>query len=663
MKHSLSLLIGIFTIPLLAQIDRSQTSDSSPYSVIQQDTLRRRPLQSDSKDDSIVYVKRVISDYQFWRNNQKREIVDTTLTIDSYYKQNFVEKDLFGKMPFPNIGRPFTALEVANKPFGAALLPAGKRENYLYAEDIRYFDVKTPMTQFVYENGVREGNYLSSLFTHNLNSQFNYAVQYRGLRSQGLYRRELAANNALVISSNYHTKDKRLSVWGHFSRQNIDNQENNGLQDIHDFIDGKERNLTNVRNIEVNMNETQSKYDSRRYFLGASYGILPKYTADSTFYHAVKLSNQLTFEDQIYKLNSSQTDLAPWITEENNLVGLMFLNEKKLKSFTNVTTAEFKWSDRLTIDAGLKYQNLRLFGREDYPYYPTSIPNIPYKWSQNLIGLVGQLQFDWSDRLSLNGHLEFLQSEDYGSLYNIDAALKIAPIEGYSITAGVLAQSDLPAINAMYNQSPIEQFNYFYNDFNTVKTRKLYGVLSLEKFKTQIEAAYFTLDDWIYFGSDLLPAQLDDAIQTFKIKGRNHLSYNGFNLVSTLQYQKTTKNEEYMPLPDFLVRETLYWQGKVFNRKAEIQTGVNAYYFSSFDAQGFSPIFNEFYLQDPTQLQSFGNYPMIDLFINAKIRNMRLFIRGDHFNAIFGKRDYFSSPGTPYRGFKFQIGIKWDLFT
>ena len=192
--------------------------------------------------------------------------------------------------------------------------------------------------------------------------------------------------------------------------------------------------------------------------------------------------------------------------------------------------------------------------------------------------------------------------------------------------------------------------------------RDRYGVLSLEKFKTQIEAAYFTLDDWIYFGSDLLPAQLDDAIQTFKIKGRNHLSYNGFNLVSTLQYQKTTKNEEYMPLPDFLVRETLYWQGKVFNRKAEIQTGVNVYYFSSFDALGFTPIFNEFYLQNPAQLQPIGNHPMIDLFINAKIRNMRIFIRGDHFNAIFGKRGYFAAPNVPYRDFKLQLGLKWNIF-
>ncbi len=64
--------------------------------------------------------------------------------------------------------------------------------------------------------------------------------------------------------------------------------------------------------------------------------------------------------------------------------------------------------------------------------------------------------------------------------------------------------------------------------------------------------------------------QLADNINYFKIKGENHLRFGKINLVSTAQYQKVTKNEEYMPLPDFLIRETLYWQGVIIQQKCSI---------------------------------------------------------------------------------------------
>ncbi|WP_068596304.1 putative porin [Vaginella massiliensis] len=666
MKKIIFLYIAILCTPLLAQIerDRNQASDTSPYSVVEADTIRRRPLQGETRNDSVVYVKRTLADYQFWTDKTAREIVDTTLTIDAYYNQNFIGKDLFAKMQFPNIGQTLSALEVYDKPFQQELLPTGKRFNYLYADAIRYFDVKTPMTQFVYENGVREGNYLSSLFTHNLNSQFNYAVQYRGLRSRGLYQRSLASNNAFVLSSNYHTKDKRLNVWGHFATQNIDNEENFGIQDIDDFIEAEERNLTNAANVAVNLNNTTSKFDSRRYFLAASYGILPRLNpTDSTSYYAVKLANRFTFENQKYKVYSNAEDFNFLLNDQNPLVSNVFFNEKELKSMSNVTTAGFQWSDKLTLDAGVKFQNLRLEGRKDFAYFEGYQSYVPSDWEENLIGVVGDVHFDWNERLKLRGELEFLQSTHHGSLYKIDAALDVSPLREYTLTAGILARSNIPSLNLIYNQNALANFNYYNDAFDNVNTQKLYGILSLDRLKTQLEAAVYHIGNQPYLDRNFIVQQLDDNINYFKIRGRNHLQFQQFNLVSTIQYQKVTNNEAYLPLPDFIVRETLYWQGKVFEGKAELQTGVSAYYFTSYDAQGFFPLINEFYLQDEATAQKIGGYPIVDLFLNAKVRNMRFYIRGDHLNALFGKRNYFSVPGVPYRGFKIQLGLKWNIFS
>ena len=78
----------------------------------------------------------------------------------------------------------------------------------------------------------------------------------------------------------------------------------------------------------------------------------------------------------------------------------------------------------------------------------------------------------------------------------------------------------------------------------------------------------------------------------------------------------------------------------------------------------FIPVLNEFALQNPANAQEIGGYPLIDLFINFKVRNMRFYIRGEHINASFTKQpDYFAAPNVPYRDFKFQLGVKWNIFS
>jgi len=118
-----------------------------------------------------------------------------------------------------------------------------------------------------------------------------------------------------------------------------------------------------------------------------------------------------------------------------------------------------------------------------------------------------------------------------------------------------------------------------------------------------------------------------------------------------------------MPLPDFLIRETLYWQGELFNKNAQLQAGINATYFSKYRGLTYNPVLNEFAIQNAA-IQRIGAYPILDVFVNFKVRNMRFYIRGEHLNASFvSQPDYFSTSNVPYRGFKFQLGIKWNIFS
>ena len=81
-----------------------------------------------------------------------------------------------------------------------------------------------------------------------------------------------------------------------------------------------------------------------------------------------------------------------------------------------------------------------------------------------------------------------------------------------------------------------------------------------------------------------------------------------------MQYQKVTNNEEFLPLPDFIARASIYWQGKLFNNKAEVQVGFNGNYFTEFESRTFFPVINEFMIQNEHPvygIQKIGNFPIL----------------------------------------------------
>lgn len=613
-------------------------------------------------NDSLKIHRPIISDYTFWRQNDIHPtIIDTALTIESLYDQNFTHKDVFGKMYFPNFGQTFNPLSFENNRNRIHLLPTGKSFNYIFPEDVRYYDVKTPTTEFIFENGSKEGQYLSTTFTHNLTPQLNYSVRYRGLRTAGTYKNSLAANNALIATLSYKSKNERFKLWTHFTSQNIDNEENGGIADLNQFVLDDSLRTTNRQNINVNLDFADTQFDSRRFHLGAKYALFGKVQSDSTNLGTpIFIKNIFTYEKQKYFYEETQAEDyydSPIFNVSRRG------NKKSFETLQNTSSVEFNWGNRLLIDAGVRFENVQLYSGKPINI---GLVNITDRIEDNLIGAVANLYFDWNEKIKLRADGEFKSGEIFKSQYHVNAELDIQPIDGYHIIGGAMVESAFPNLNLYYNQSFYKDFNYYNQSFQNTNTQKLFGKLNLERWKTDVQATLYNIDQYVYVGSDFRPKQFDGNISLFQIRANNLLSYRKFHLRTTVEYQKVTQNEAFLPLPDLMARASIYWQGKMFNEKAEVQVGFNGNYFTEFESREFFPVINEFMLQRSSTengIQKIGGYPVLDFFINIKVDRMRIYLRADHFNTMFGENNYYSAPNVPFRDFKLQFGVKWYLFT
>lgn len=71
------------------------------------------------------------------------------------------------------------------------------------------------------------------------------------------------------------------------------------------------------------------------------------------------------------------------------------------------------------------------------------------------------------------------------------------------------------------------------------------------------------------------------------------------------------------------------------------------------------PATGVFYVQNEMKT---GNYPLINVFANIKIKRTRIFVGFDHLNYGLMGYDYFLSPYYPMNIRMFKYGIAWTFY-
>ena len=191
-------------------------------------------------------------------------------------------------------------------------------------------------------------------------------------------------------------------------------------------------------------------------------------------------------------------------------------------------------------------------------------------------------------------------------------------------------------------------------------------------------AGYFRFDfriinDYTYFyllsedkvgepeNKSLIPKvnQLDSTIEYLKIKWQKEFKLGKFSLDNSLVYQKVNQNGNILNLPEFLSRNTIYYSNTILKGAMFFQTGVSVKYFSKYYSNEYNPLISSFHIQNKKQI---GGFPLIDFFVNAKIKQTRLFLKAEHFNSSLTGNNFYSSPSYPYRDFSIRFGLVWNFF-
>lgn len=645
MKYILFIL-SFFSFAAQAQV--VDKTDAKKPPIKKEDTL----VIDSGKKDSLKIFKPTIEDYQYQTQFSEKKVFDTVMTFDKTYifsQQN--NRDNFGRVQPANIGSGFNPLVFeVNPEQNLSLLPSNKSYMILGANDVKYYDVKTPTATFIYHNAMRNGAALNSTYTQNIGKRFNFALEYMGLRSQGLYRNSLSANNNTIFSGHYVSKSGNYELFAHYLHQNVNNQESGGITEDNLFQNG-DSNYKNRQNAQVNLASTSSQYSYRRYYLSH------QFTPFNAEKFPFSIRHTISHQGNKYYYNQGALE-AYWYDVPTDLVnGFPLTTKKYSNNFSNTVSLIFN-NEKFKLDAGVRYQMIKLGIRDVVTL--NGVP-FPSELKENRIGAVGNLQVKLWDKIHLNSFLEFSNGSQFKSYLRTANSLKFEPIKDYFVNAKVNFQSAYPSFNYLLNTSVYNNFNYYLDNVKNQSVMEVGGSINLKWFKTEIFANYFRIDNYTYFDSNGNPKQSDNSVNISQIGGDATFSFNKFHLNTRLHFQNTLTNKELLPLPGFIGRANFFYQTQAFKKAAEIQAGIKVYYFSKFASRDYFPVLNEYILPNANSF-SIGGQPIADLYINMKVKKMFFFIEGQQIGTFISNNKAYAFPHYPVYDFRLNIGIVWYLF-
>ena len=612
-----------------------------------QDTL----VIDSGRKDSLKIFKPTIYDYKYQTRFSGKKIFDTVFTQDkTFIFTQYNNRDNFGNIQFENIGSGFNPLVYSvNTEKNLSLLPTRKSFFILGINDVKYYDVKTPTTAFIYHNSVSSGAALQSTYTQNFGKNFNFAVEYMGLRSLGKYQYDLASNNNIIFSGHFTSKNNKYEVFAHYLHQNVNNQENGGVADISLFLSDN-TNFNNRLNLPVNLSYSDSRFSYRRYYF--SHEFRPFASEKFPF----KIRHTIFHQGNKYYYNQSQ--LEPYyFTQQSDLIDYPLSSKKYSENLSNTVSVLFD-KENFKLDAGVRHQLIK-FGIGTA--LPTSF-NIPQELSENRIGAVGNLLVKLWDKVEVNSNLEFSNGNEFGSFLRSQNLLKFEPIKDYFVNAKVNFQTASPTFNLLINPSVYKKFNYYLENPKNETITEIGGDVNLKWFKSSLFANYFRIDNYTYLDSNALPQQSSSSLNISQIGGEATFSYGKFHLNPRVLFQSALSNKDLYPMPNFVGRVNFFWQSKAFKDAAEIQAGIKVYYFTKYPSNEYFPILNEFISSNPSYY-SIGGQPIGDVYFNLKVKRMFFFIEGQHLNQTFMKNKSFTAPNYPISDFRLNLGIVWYLFS
>lgn len=579
--------------------------------------------------------------------------VDTTIL--NFQNDNHIDRFSIANSYRGNLGSPLQSKIYFNRPerndfiFADAYFPYIKQ-----IESATFYNTNKPFSSLYYLTGgtnYYEDEQIRFLFTANANKKLNFGTTLDYLYARGEYKNIASKRFAGSLFGTYDGKKYKATF--HASANSHSNYENGGIQDTM-YINGSIVYPPN--NIPVNING-YSSYRHNQVFYNHQYNIgidRPiRINEDSVRFEYVPV----TIFAHTIQLDDMRKKYYESVVEKD-----FYENTYTAGKKTQDTASLFMLTNRVSVSMAEEFNKWMKFGLtaylendiRKYGYLTDTVFSHKNESNTRLGGVLSKNQGKLL-RYNINGELTFMGPKvgDFLLNGNLASSFKLWKQEIGLVARGYV-KSQEPSYFMEYYDS-----NHFRwrNNFSKTYTTHLGGVFSIPTLGFKFDLSVENISNYIYFNNKALPEQFAENIQVVGADLKQDFHLGKFTLENNVVYQLSSHQEK-LPLPDITLYHNLYYHDLWF-KVLGVQMGVDMRYHTAYYAPSYMPATGQFYVQNEMKI---GNYPVMNLYLNAHLKRTRFFAQYYHVNHLFMKGDYYSMPYYPLYPSIFKMGLTWNFY-
>lgn len=566
---------------------------------------------------------------------------------------NYVQRNFMGNLGLPN---PEYILRYKSAPLGFKLYDLPYSNDIITPQQVEYFRTKGPFASLTGIGGSKNEQTFRLLFSHTNKKRLNITVKFNRFGSTGFYQKQQAFTNNFYASLNYHSKSNRAGFYAYVLDNKIKNKENGGIRGEDSLFNPTKNkllypvNLSDARReiqmVDVNFNPWV-KLNKGSDSSGLSHYADAKLNFNSNYY---KYFDEGVEYDGFYVNKFIDTTATHDSTHLMQLTGQANYTIKSLKHGLGVTLGynyeynilhQFADSVFAHQMAGLNIAYKKLFLNSD-----SSTLNRNTSVSSNLLVnsvLAGPNQND-------------LKAEWIGNVLLNTNANGLATKRSVKLFANVLYEQRHP--DFLYNYWYANSFQWK-NDFKPVTLMQ--GRVGVNDHFTGLgfSVLYQSYTNYLYFDTVAAPVQFGKGLNNLALNFNfDKVFFKHLGVRANVIYQQAGDTNVVRIAP-IVASGSLFYTGRLFKNNLQLQVGAQGQYYQGFRGYAYMPSTNIFYLQNRN---SVGNYPFVDVFLNARIRPVQFFIKVENILQPFLGTSYFMVPHYPQPDLAFRFGLTWLFF-
>lgn len=512
----------------------------------------------------------------------------------------------------------------------------------IHVSDVRYYDTRSPLTEMMYVSGGSGRTLLRFGFNQNITPRLNVGFRVQRFTSNKIFgtysalnsQSNLAQNWTFISQGSYFSKNEKYTILAHYRHLNQVVKEQGGLLNAIDTLDNGAKLY--VYDGPARLSDKTRSWERRQVF---------------HLYQQYRLANgfQLFQQGEYTSIIDRYEDSSPLQGIENGVYSRILFDS----TATNQRVYYRLFDTKLGIKGTYSGFNYRA-------YYRPRIYNIrgEYNSTDSTLGTYRNARFEnivgvWLSYYLKDSSKHLIAQGEH--LLGKDFILR-GELSTRWVKAGYQTSFWSPDLLL---QRYISNHLRWDNDFKLTGANTIFGSLPITTKSLEFvpEVQYHLVSSYVYYDTAAVAQQLNSSFSLLRI-GANFRWHKGkLNFIGQGFYTVSSNTRVIRIPPLFLSAELTY--DFIYAKVLYIQFGLAAHYRSSYLADAYMPLTQQFHLQNDFLVD---RYLIADAFASFRINRVRLLLKMSHINEGLGVPGYYITPR--YLGLQrtFSFGVYWPLF-